>query len=113
MSVLVSTPSALSAAGQGGRDIGEAAGLDERRDFGGDRQRLHTLHCDSRSIIGWVIRQTALIGASEALRVERWIFADDEPGRNPHAAVDDDIGEPGRAPYVDVWKNHRVLDARV
>ena len=46
--------------GQGARDIGKAAGLDQREDFGSDREDTHRVGYPSRSIIVWVIRQMPL-----------------------------------------------------
>ena len=57
-------------AGQGAGDVGEAAGLDQRIDFGRDRKRDDRFHDESRSIIGWVTRQTPDVRAAEARGVE-------------------------------------------
>ena len=42
---------------QGAHDVGEAARLDQRKDFRGDGENLQLRHGASLSNIGWVIRQ--------------------------------------------------------
>ena len=77
--------------GQRAGDVGEPAGLDQGKDFRGDREDFQLAHYASLSIIGWVIRRDAALGAAEALGVELGVLADDQAVGNAHAAVDDDV----------------------
>ncbi len=54
----------------------------------------------SSSIIRWVIRHHTAGRAAEPPRVLHRVLADDEPVRNFHAVVDDDLVEPDRRPTV-------------
>ena len=60
---------------QGTRHIGEATGLDKRKNLRGDRKHANRLHADSLSIIGWVIRQMPC-----SVRRNRWASL---PGSSP------------------------------
>ena len=90
-------------------DVGEPARLHEREDFRGDRQnadRATTQPVEHR------LRDEAdaALGPSKARGVELRVFAHDEPGRNPHAGVDDHVAQLAASSDVHVRQQHAVVD---
>jgi len=77
-------------------DISKSAGFYEWVDFRGDCENLDAGHQRSLSIMGCVIKQMPL--SERRNRQYRFrILADDKPGGNPNAAIDDHVFEPDRS----------------
>ena len=97
---------------QGAGDVGEAAGLDQREELGGDRQDAHGRQPPSRSIIGWVIRTVPLSVRRKRLASSSGSSPTTSFSGILHAAVDDHVLEPGMAADLDVGLHHRTLERR-
>ena len=84
------TCSAGERRGQRADDVGEAAGLDQRKRFRGDGENAQAtqLGLDLAEAVEHRLRDEAdaALGAAEARRVELGVLADDETGGNAHAA---------------------------
>ena len=97
----------LQRRGKRADDIGEAAGLDQRKNLGGDGEDGdHSMLL----IIIWVMRQTPLSVRRKRLASSYGILADDQALGDMDAAVDDDLLEADIAADTGTRQDHRLVD---
>ncbi len=82
--------------GQRADDVGETAGLDQRKRFRGDGENAQATQLRALNFAEAVQHRLrdeadAALGATKARGIELRIVADDETRRNAHAGVDDDV----------------------